>query len=186
MRTLLRCSPSALLLIAACAGTAGSEADDSDNLSPAQVSATPQLRVAHTMPVGGESTVSVRTLPNATCTLRPASEAPGAREHLRIYSDDDGIARVHLQDKGGVAQKGALALDCADEQGRTFTHALDVTTAAGVRGQRPAPYATAGKRTLPALEGVDPLSLSEVEIIARGYPPRPDASAARRAGSDRS
>src|SRR5258708_21427176 len=129
-RTLLRFSPLALFLIAACAGVEGSDTDSAD-LAPATVGATPQARLAHAVPRSGSSTLSFRTLRDAACTLRPASEAPGAHEHLPFYADDDGIARLSLRDTGGAVQSGEFALDCADEAGRSFTHALTLKVADG-------------------------------------------------------
>jgi hypothetical protein len=177
IRTLLRISPLALFVIAACAGVEGTDADSADLAPAAAVEARPQTRLTHDLPRNGSSTVSFRTLPHAACTLRPASEAPGAREHLRIYADDDGIARLSVHDTAGALQSGELALDCADEAGQSFTHALTLNVAEGVRGHAPAPYTTAGKRHLAAPEK-DPASMNEAEIVAHGYPPRPDARTA--------
>ena len=170
MRSLARISP--LVLLAACGGIVQAQ-DNADDLAPASVTATPQARLMHALPPRGSSTLSFRTLPNATCTLRPASEAPGAQERLKLYADDHGLARVHLEDTQGVAQSAQLALDCVTAQGRSFTHALSVSVSAAARGQAPAPYETAGLRHLPAPDK-DPRSMTAAEVAARGYPPRPD------------
>ncbi|HUJ28489.1 MAG TPA: G1 family glutamic endopeptidase [Myxococcales bacterium] len=174
MRTHL--TPFIVLLAAACAGTAGNDADGQD-LAPAVVGASPEAHLSHTLPRGGSSTLSFRTLKNATCLLRPASEAPGAAEHLKLYADDDGIARLGLTDTGGNLDKLDMAVDCADDAGRVMTHALHLATADGVRGQAPAAFNHAGKVKL-AAPARDPAALSEAEIHAAGYPPRPDAASA--------
>jgi hypothetical protein len=175
MRTLIRATPIALLALAAC-GHSTVEDTNADDLAPAVVSDTPQAQVTHGIPLGGKSTLSLRTLPNAACNLRPADEPAGANDNLRVYSDDTGIARVHVMDTVGKPQNTKVFLDCADDQGRTFSHEIHVNASAVARGHAPAPYAPANPRKLAALD-VDPMSLSAEEIAARQYPPRPDPTA---------
>lgn len=163
-----------LCTAAACGGVAADNTA-ADDLAPAAVGATPQAHLTHALPPKGSSTLSFRTLPNATCTLRPASEAPGAQEHLKLYADDHGLARLHLTDTAGAIQSAQLALDCVNRGGQTVTHALRVDVVAGARGQAPAPYETAGLKHLPAPDK-DPRSMTNAEIAARGYPPRPDST----------
>ena len=174
MRSLFRISPAVLLVAAACGGVASDNAAQ-DDLAPATVGATPQGRLKHALPPKGASTLSFRTLPNATCTIRPANEAPGAQERLKLYADDHGLARLHIQDTAGQIQGADFALDCVNPAGRTITHALRLDVVAGARPQAPAKYETAGLKRLPAPDK-DPRSMSPAEIAARGYPPRPDAA----------
>ena len=166
----------ALALAAACAGNTGTDSA-ADDLAPASVGAAPAAALSHTLPRGGSSTLSFRTLKNATCFLRPASEAPGAAEHLKVYSDDDGIARLGMTDIGGNIDKADVAIDCADESGHTFSHKVHLTTADGVRGQAPAPVSRAGKQSL-AAPAKDPALMTAEEVAAANYPPRPDAATA--------
>src|SRR5215831_16159319 len=130
MRTLMRISPLAVLALAACAGTAGDTS--SDDLSDA-----PQAHVKHSVPLGGHSTVSLRTLPNAACNLRPLDEAPGANDNLRVYSDETGIARVHVMDTVGAPQTTTMALDCVNPAGHTITHQIEVSAVAGAQSTAP-------------------------------------------------
>jgi len=173
MRSLLKLTPLVLISVAACAGGDIPGSIEGD-LGPAQVSASIEARVTHALPPGGSSTASIRTLPDATCTVRPEGEAVGANPHLQLYSDDTGIARLGLHDNGGIEQSGNLYLDCADSIGNTITHTLVLNVINGARGQSPAVYASASARPLPALDKA-PLELSDEEVAARGYPPRPDA-----------
>ena len=168
MRTLKRVSPLAVLALAACGGVAANDSS-SDDLA----NAAPQAHVSHVIPLGGKSTLSLRTLPNAMCNLRPADEAPGTADNLRIFADDNGVARVHVMDRVGRPQSARLALDCVNDQGHTFTHQIDVSAMAGAAEQAPAPYSRGNRPVLPALDQ-DPMSLSADEIHARRYPPRPD------------
>jgi hypothetical protein len=165
MRTLFRFSPVLFVVVAAC-----------DGVPPAAtgvVSTTLQTRVAHVLPRGGASTVSFRTLPNAVCRLRIGGEPFDAQRQLRLYSDDQGLARVHLQHVISEPDHGQLLVDCADESGAQASHVIDVDIRAGADSTPPADYERAGKPTLPVLD-VDPMLLSDQELRARQYPPRPD------------
>jgi hypothetical protein len=161
-----------LALLAACSG-----APDSPGSAPA-ATATPApalspARVTHLLPRGGESTASIHTLPNAVCAL----SAPGVAEHLTVFSDDDGVARVHLRHLDLAVDGGELTLACTDDAGSQRTHVIDVRVSDTASGQAPEPYLKAGKPTLPALD-VDPGSIAREDLLTRGYPPRPDAAQA--------
>src|SRR5690349_14929270 len=104
-------SPLALLALAGCAGTASVDSTQ----APSPIDAEPHL--THALPRGGASVASIQTMPNATCTLRGASEAPNPSERMTVYSDDDGIARVHLRRSDPAINRAALALDCKDDEG---------------------------------------------------------------------
>jgi hypothetical protein len=174
MRRLFRTAPLVLLVVAACGGTAATS-DSSDDIRGG-VPATPQAKLVHAMPHGSSSTASFRTLKNATCTLHAAGE-PADADRLTLYADDDGIARLHLQHVDPSSNGGQVTLQCTDDSGKTMTHTLDVRIDDTATAQAPAAYEKTGKRTLPALD-VDPLSLSAADLVARGYPPRPDPKAA--------
>lgn len=182
-------APVALVAIAACSGgDGGSASEPAPPSAPSltresggrataivsqPVTALVGQRLAHVLPRGGVSALSVTTIPNARCELRGEGEALDAREHLSVYSDDEGIARVHLRHADPSVDHAALVLDCDDGAGRTSTHPIDVSVVEGASSQPPARFSKAGRRVLPALD-VSPESLSESEVAARGYPPRPD------------
>jgi hypothetical protein len=172
MRKSLRFSPVALLVLAACSGgpESGGGATNAPATSGAATPVATSARVTHLLPRGGESTASIQTLPNAVCTLRAT---PGAAEYLTVFADDDGIARLHLQQVDLTVDHGELALECVDDAGTHLTHTIDVQVDDAAVAQAPAPYLKAGKPTLPVLD-VDPMSIDGEEILARGYPPRPD------------
>jgi hypothetical protein len=140
---------------------------------PVAVPPVVQTRVAHALPRGGASVASIRTLPNAACTLRVAGAAePAAR--LPLFADDDGVVRVHLQHRAQApVDRGELALDCSDDAGSSVAHSIHVVVDDTAVPQPPAPYARAGKPTLAVLD-VDPMSLTTEETTRRHYPPRPD------------
>jgi hypothetical protein len=176
MRNSLRFSPVALLLLAACSSGPESSpgAASAATTAGAGTPATAPLRVTHLLPRGGESTASIQTLPNASCTLRATA---GASESLTVFSDDDGIARLHLRQVDLSVSEGELTLVCIDDAGTRLTRTIDVRVDDAAVSQAPAPYLKTGKPTLAVLD-VDPMSIDSDEVLARGYPPRPDPNQA--------
>jgi hypothetical protein len=177
-RTSLCASPLLLLALAAC----GSPAEPANGsgapaVSRQPVAASSSTRIAHALPRGGSSTVSVHTLPDATCTLRGEGQSPDVSGNLTIFADDEGVARLYLHHADPAIERTSLALDCKDDAGRTVTHPIDITVDDAAVAQAPEPFVKVGKPTLPLLD-VDPLTLSHDEIVRRGYPPRPDANRA--------
>jgi hypothetical protein len=133
-------------------------------------------RITHRLPRGGTSIASVRTLPNATCRLRIVGDPNAATRSLRVFADDDGVARIHLDHLDPTVERGTLALDCSDAAGAQRSHAIDVlVTDDDAETTAPIAYRREGKPTLAVLAG-DPMALPEAEIHARHYPPRPDAT----------
>ncbi len=181
MRSFVRCAPFLLVIVVACAGGDGGISSAPAPSSPSAASApsgTPTVRehLTHLLPRGGESTLSIQTLPNATCLLHGVNE-PAGIEHLKLFSDDEGTVRLALRHADPSVEGADLELDCRDDAGSERAHAVDVRVADGAASTPPAPFGRAGKRVLPALD-VDPRSLDRDEVLRRGYPPRPDAAVA--------
>ncbi len=176
MRLSLRFAVPVSLVLAACSSGAGAPEGGGDP-AVAPVShdvAASSLRVTHLLPRGGESTANIQTLPNAACALT-SSAAPD--QHLTVYSDDDGVARVHLQHVDLSVARGDLTLACTDDSGAQRTHVIDVQVDDDAAPEAPLPYVKTGKPVLPVLD-VDPMSLDRETLMARGYPPRPDPTQA--------
>jgi peptidase A4-like protein len=173
MRSLLRRSFLGLVFLAACAQ---GEADPASQTTDASARAAKRGHIVHRMPRGSTSTVSVHTLPSATCRLRPDDPAADPARTLRVFSDDDGIARVHLDHLDPKVDGGSLLLDCTDDAGARASHSIDVVIDDQAQPQAPERYHREGKPTLDVVPG-DPRGLSDQDIQARHYPPRPDAQA---------
>ena len=136
---------------------------------------TATTRVAQSLPRGGSTVASIRTLPNAACTLRIAGQADPSQS-LHLYSDDEGMARLHLQHTDASVDGGDLLLDCADDTGATDSRVIAVTVDDKAVSQQSAAFSVANRPRLPVLD-VDPMSLGNGDLVARHYPPRPDANA---------
>jgi hypothetical protein len=179
MRTDLRRFLLSLALLAACSQAENSDGAAADPPASSDLVATlgeaPMAQLVHRMPPGSTSTLSLRTLPDAVCALSVPGSGADATHVLRVYSDDDGVARVQLDHLDEAVRLGSLQLDCRDDAGRTFTHDVSVVIDDQAVVQAPVRYRTAGKPTLPVL---DPgAALTDAELDARHYPPRPDAAA---------
>ncbi len=135
-------------------------------------------RVIYELPSGGESTLSIRTLPNAVCLLHAADDVDASSaDHLDLYADEDGIARLPLRHTGRSVSGADLALDCSDDAGTRLVLAINVRVVVGAPSEGPAPFSRAGKRVLRMLDGA-PDAVPREALQARGYPPRPDAGKA--------
>jgi hypothetical protein len=122
------------------------------------------------VPAGTETPVSLDTPANAWCTLR----RPGDTGGLRVRSDQDGQAVVHLT----ARSSGTIDLDCAADTGATThqTLTLQITSDA----QRLFENASRIRLTRatsfrPAL--ANPMTATAAQLEAGGFPPRPDATA---------
>jgi hypothetical protein len=173
MRTLLRRSFIALAFLSACAQQDDAAPADDSDLATAKVGNSMQARIVHRMPHGSTSFASVRTLPNAVCQLHGNDEVADASSGLRVYADDDGIARVQLDHLDSSVTHGELRLDCGDDRGASASHVIEVVIDDNAQAQAPAKSNRVGKPTLPKLD-VPATSLSDAEIYQRHYPPRPN------------
>jgi hypothetical protein len=161
-RSFPTCSVAVLALACGCQGVVST--------GPNQL----QSRIVHALPRGGDSVATIRTLPNAACFLRSA-DGSNPDQQLRVFADDEGIARVHLKHVDTSVSEGELKLDCSDDAGNTVAHTLAIVVDDKAIAHEAAPFSFVGKPRLPVLTE-DPLSLSDEEIRARHYPPRPDAA----------
>jgi hypothetical protein len=119
-----------------------------------------------------ETLIAIQMTPHAVCHLTH-KDAKG--HHLQLDADAGGVVRFHAR-AFRCSESVELQLECVDADGRSSTHILELHAEA-----RPSPpegavvedTAAVHGTVVPALEG-DPLALTNEELIARGYPPRPD------------
>jgi hypothetical protein len=133
-------------------------------------------RVVQSLPRGGATVASIRTLANASCGLRIAGQ-PDPTQKLHVYSDDEGMVRIHLQHMDKSVDGGDLLLSCSDDAGRTASTIIAVAVDDKAVAEEAAAFSLANKPRLGTLDDVDPLSLTNAELVARHYPPRPDVNA---------
>ncbi|MFL6451952.1 MAG: G1 family glutamic endopeptidase [Bryobacteraceae bacterium] len=125
------------------------------------------------VPPGAQSAVSFNAGPDAQCAVR-AQNTKEAGEGLTVFADDDGTATFYVEPPRNGGGRAKLVASCASGPAQT----IDVQSVAGTK---PVPHTqtargvqgTDGKHIRPALSG-NPMTLSERELISRGYPARPD------------
>jgi hypothetical protein len=115
-----------------------------------------------------QTAISLQVRRKSTCYLHEPGKAD---RQFQLDADDAGIVRFHTKLPPGV-RPIRLELTCIGEDGSAEVHTValmcDPASPATV-GPRPQPIG----RIIPALTGAD-LALPNAELIARGYPPRPD------------
>jgi hypothetical protein len=138
---------------------------------PAKSSNLTITRSHHTVIPQAETLLSIRTQPNAVCHL---FHDESKSQRLQLDADDNGIVRFHaraLKDWKPIE----VHIEHTREDGSQTRHTL-VLRADGEHGVPVTPNevsAPPAGSLRPPLEG-DPLLLSKQELVARGYPPRPD------------
>jgi hypothetical protein len=123
------------------------------------------------------SLVTLKTLPKATCVLH-AEGANDAEHSLKLFANDEGTVRFHVNPSGESDQAARFAVDCTAE-GKSATFPLELRPNSAPTSDMPAPVVEApqsrpGDIIRPALAKAEALRLSGDELAKRGYPIRPD------------
>jgi hypothetical protein len=125
------------------------------------------------IPANAPSLVSVQTLPFAVCLLRSATETAGT---TKLYADDAGIVRVHLQPSAtDINLTSDFVLDCKDDTGLSKSFPLQVrvgSDSVAATSNRFLDSTVVHGAIRPALKG-DPDAPSAQELLAGNYPLRP-------------
>jgi len=128
------------------------------NASPIQQTLLPEV----------ETLVTIQTAPKAICTLKHETEKS---LQLQFDADDNGIVRIHAKANTN-AQPIAVYLECKNEDGNVTRHPIQLQVGIPNAHSTEKEMRPTGKLR-PPLEG-DPMARSNKELIANGYPPRPD------------
>lgn len=136
----------------------------------------------YTLLPGLTSLVRVRTLPNASCTVR--ADGDGASPSFLVYADPDGFLDLHVRPSGEHESNARLSIE-ADGEGESTHHVLELRPGREPAEQMPFPPAVkarwqpaTGAQIRPALVREESVGLSDEELLERGYPLRPDAELA--------
>jgi hypothetical protein len=138
------------------------------NNDPAASSRT----VRHTLTGGVHTPLAIQVAPKASCTLR--GDDNDDAHTLTLYADDRGMVRVYAQTDAPAGTALRLALECVGDDGATARTPIEISV--GNAAYAPSQRALAPSGVLlPALDD-DALALPNEALLARGYPPRPDAA----------
>lgn len=140
----------------------------------------------YTIKPGISSTITLKTLPEAICSLHEDGKRTPA---LELYSDDDGIVRFYCSPNQPPETILKLVLDCKVDD-RVTHYPLELRISSMPTQEMPTqemptpPYESpkpekkvASMRL--ALSEQDMLNLTYSELVERGYPPRPDPTDVR-------
>jgi hypothetical protein len=130
-------------------------------------------RIRRTVLPEVEEMVSIQTLPKAVCFLSHDG-SPGQR--FQLDADDSGIVRFHVKAERN-SQPIEFTLECTAEGGTKSSYAiqLDKDTSSTARGsQNVLAQLQAANGEMRAPLADSHTSLSNSELLARGYPPHPD------------
>jgi hypothetical protein len=127
------------------------------------------------------SQIAMKTLPKATCVLHAQGDSD-ASHSFKVFADDEGMIRFHVNPSEESDQVAVFAVDCT-AAGQSSTFGLELRSNAIPRLDMPAPAAEmrasqASDVIRPALTKAEALHLSGDEIVKRGYPVRPNAKEA--------
>jgi Peptidase A4 family len=133
----------------------------------------------YTLPLGVATPIVMKTLPDAACDLHTVG-ASDAAHSLRIYANGDGYFKIHVTPRQEIAADDHLQIACTSD-GKVTTYLLQVRASDAPTPDMPAPQTVmpppSGSKVVPALTENEAQSVSREELLARGYPPRPDAVA---------
>src|SRR5215469_981577 len=120
-----------------------------------------------------ETLLTIQTLPNAVCKLHHETVRDN---HLQLDADDAGMVRLHAR-ASKDSKPMELRLECRGQDGKTTDYTIVVCADAreGARLKKSEAEGAPKKHgTLRRALAGDPLKLSNKELMAAGYPPRPD------------
>jgi hypothetical protein len=158
-------------------GCSGGEPSTPEAPPVPQAPAVIQPSLLETIPRDSASMVTVQTLPDAVCNL-DARDAPDTEHGLTLLADEDGAVSFEAQPVAESSQEAKLALDCRAPDGARWLHPITLRQGsarnrADVGVAVPRAAASASRTLRPAL-AEDPTTLTTAELLARGFPPRPD------------
>lgn len=131
--------------------------------------------------VGSEvaTPIVMKTLPDAACDLHTVGVSDAAHS-LRIYANGDGYFKFHVTPRQESVEGDHMQIDCTSA-GKVTTYLLHLRASNAPTPDMPAPQTVmpppSGSKVLPALTESEAQSMSREDLLARGYPPRPDAAA---------
>lgn len=131
-----------------------------------------------TIPVRVSTPIVLKASPGAICDLHAEGEE-GPDRSLTVYANTDGYLKFHAKPQQESDEEQRIQLDCTDTTGRVTRYPLNVRAASSPTPDMPAPQtevpAPKGSTIRPALAEEERETLSNDELVSRGYPERPDA-----------
>ncbi|MFF9408186.1 G1 family glutamic endopeptidase [Streptomyces anandii] len=130
----------------------------------------------YTVTPGLNSGITIRTLPNAICSVCASDNGAPA---LLAHSDSDGFLVLDVASTAESAGIARLVIEALTD-GSSIEHLLELHLDKRPTDKAPSPLAgprtvpKPGERIRPGLTLEESLRLGDEELLKRGYPPRPD------------
>jgi hypothetical protein len=167
------CAAAPWVFVVACSGGAASnpQADRTSSLQSA-VTAQTNAPIRKTVRTAEQTQVWLQTTPKAICRLYALGDTKG----LQLPATDEGVVQFYFMAAADGVETPRL--DCQGESGPAVTYAMELTSTSD-----PAVLASATSTLtpMPLAQGVsrppliaDPMQFTQGELIAMGFPPRPD------------
>jgi hypothetical protein len=167
----------ALPAITGCSAATDSDGDPAGTLEPDSASQDVTTPLKYVLNRGANTFISAHTLPNAVCSLLPEGEKDPSRG-LRLYADHVGAMNFGLNADATAGLSTKYTLNCRTGAGQTQSRPVEVRVATAAEPATETASAPPVKGVLrPALSG-NPDNVSQQELVARGFPPRPARAAA--------
>jgi Peptidase A4 family/Repeat of unknown function (DUF346) len=165
----------ALALLARGSGQAQTAPGGPDHTEP---------EVSYTIPPSNTLPIAIHASPHAICSLTAPTGADGRAPILRIYADDEGVARFYPKSLGSGTESGTsghVVFRCVTN-GNATIYPVALFWSSTPTAQRPLPQAETARplngEPIPALTEAEASTLSDEELRRRHYPPRPSATSA--------
>ena len=130
--------------------------------------------------------VTIRTLPHAVCSVHAEADAD-PKHSLKVYADDEGVVRFHIQPSSATHDIARLEVDCtADDKLVRYPLHLRISLVPSVEMPSPPVEKPLARHhdglVRPALSYDEAMRLTDEETLGRGLPMRPNPD--EQAGSE--
>jgi hypothetical protein len=127
------------------------------------------------------SRIAMKTMPKAVCILHAEGDSDPSHS-FKVFSDDQGMIRFHVNPSEESEEVAAFAVDCT-AGGKSRTFALQLRPRTTPSADMPAPAVETRQPqesdvVRPALTYAEAVQLSDEEVLRREYPVRPNPNQA--------
>jgi hypothetical protein len=131
----------------------------------------------HSISTGKETGLTFQTTPGASCVFHPENDAD-THHQLTLNADDQGVVRVHARTESVSTAPLTLLLDCKAQSGRKMQYPVTLRATTPAKLPRVVEQAAIPMGTRMEALGPEAETMSTSELVAHGFPPRPDATQA--------
>ena len=134
--------------------------------------------IRHTLIPGIATHLALKVIPNAICRLRRENESD-PKKHLKLFSDPEGFIHFHAKPSAEHSHTAKIMIEC-EKEGNTEIYPYEFRSSFRPTNDVPLPPdlqnhpKTTEHTVRPPLSEEEIYNLSNVDLLKRGYPHRPD------------